>query len=113
MDLTATDITTSSAIIEWRVPFVAYTTEEYVVLYGTDENALDQMSDIVTGGTDTSAENQIYSVTLDGLETFTIYYFQVRAENTYSFTLSMQSQFTTQQDGKITSCRSHFPRGNF
>lgn len=69
---------TDSANVMWRIP--SFTTqEEYYVLYGTDPTDLNQRTDRITSSGDTSLTNQIFSLSIDGLDPGTVYYLRVVA----------------------------------
>ena len=93
-----TQITSESVIIEWRVPFIT-TLEQYIVLYGTSMDNLDQTSGTTSSVANVSAVNQMYSVNLVSLEPFTTYFYQVRATNDHFSTLSETRQFITLEEG--------------
>ena len=92
-----TDISTSfdSATIQWTVPQIAFTPETYVVHYGTIMGSLNLMSDPVESGDDFVAVNQVYSVSITGLEAVTEYYYMVVSTSTGGTTDSDVESFTT------------------
>ena len=81
MDVVHTTLSSELAEIQWLIPVVVYTPENYTVLYGRDQVLLNYSSDMVVGTNNISHTNQIYSVTLRGLEPNITYYYQVIARN--------------------------------
>lgn len=94
-NVAAVNINRTSADVTWFVPRLTYGTETYVVLYGMSEDMLDQQSAIVFSGRDSSGENNYYSVTLENLQSYTLYYYGVVATNILSSTSSDINTFTT------------------
>ena len=68
-----------SVTLSWRIPLFT-TQEQYYVEYGTDPLNLDQKSASIISPTDTSLLNQMYSETISGLDSSTLYYLRVVAE---------------------------------
>ena len=89
------DVTADHSIIRWTVPSIAYTPETYVVMYGTNENNLDQASEEEMGGTDITAVDTLVTVTLSNLQALTIYHYKVVATNSHASTESGVNTFTT------------------
>ena len=103
-----TDITADSALIQWTVPYIAYSPEVYVVKYGTSQHSLTENSDSTYSGEDTTITNKTYSIKLSNLKEYTTYYVQVVATNTAKRTnKSNMERFTTipestqPQDGRL------------
>ena len=96
-DLTSFDIKYNEATIQWTVPMLSYTPEEYTVYYGTSESSLTDTSAMVEGAIDFSSANQQYSVTITDLLFNTLYYFKVRATNTEGNTESTGGTFKTKE----------------
>ena len=90
-----TETSHSSATVEWRVPFIAYTPEVYHVEYGLSPTELSQSSQTVGSGSDFSVTNQLYSINLVGLTADTTYYYQVVATNSYASNQSSLASFTS------------------
>lgn len=88
-------VTPHSATIQWRVPEIAYTPEEYKVLYGTTQANLDFQSGTIAGSQNYSAVNETVSVVLSRLLPETTYYYRVTARNTATSTMSMIGDFVT------------------
>ncbi len=80
---------------------IAYTPETYVVHYGTDMSALDEMSDTVTSGSDFKITNQQFSILLTDLMVFTQYYYQLVATNTFKSTTSPMMSIMTAEKGEL------------
>ena len=99
-DLTATEITGTSATIGWTVEYISVE-QDYVVNYGTSEDNLDQTSDTVPSVTDTSLTNQEYSVSLTDLSAGTMYYYQVVATFESTTLESDTASFTTLELGTV------------
>ena len=76
-----TTLSSDLAVIQWLIPFVMYTPENYTIVYWEDQSLLNYSSDVVIGTDDITLINQVYSVTLSGLESNTSYYYQVIARN--------------------------------
>ena len=89
------DITYTAAVLEWTIPYISYTPENYQVRYGLTEANLDQASQIVDGGTDLVSTNQVFSVGLTGLLPDTTYYWKVVASNSFTTTESSIGTFVT------------------
>lgn len=99
----ATNITSYSATIEWVTSYLAYTQEQYRLSYGTDMESLDETSLGLSSSPDISASNVTYNIPIRGLIPNTVYYYQLRSENTYDTTLSGVMNFTTLEAGKTTN----------
>ena len=70
--------TTNSASVTWRIP--SFTTQEdYYVLYGSDPANLDQRTNPIPSVSDTTVINQVYELTVDGLNSGSVYYLRVVA----------------------------------
>ena len=81
IDLVYTTVSSESAQVQWLIPDVAYTPENYTVVYGEFPSQLTSSSDVVLGSDDVRDVNQMYSATLLDLEPNTTYYYQVVASN--------------------------------
>ena len=99
IQLTHTTISSNSATVQWIVPIVAYTQETYAVNYGTSQSSLNLSSTEVTGSSDITATNQVYQLTLNGLEEDTTYFYQVVATNDVGSNSSEIATFTTSSSG--------------
>lgn len=77
--------------------------EEYILQYGTESDNLNLTSSTVDSVTDTTLQNQTYSVVLDDLEEGTIYYVQVLAQYGFGNLFKRYSDviaFRTLEEGK-------------
>ena len=95
VDITHTTVTADNAVIEWLVPVITYTPETYTVYYGQDDAQLNIASNAVIGTTDITAVNQIYSTTIEGLQSNTTYYYQIVATNSVGQNKSTITQLVT------------------
>ena len=91
-----TEITHIAASIEWTVVSIVFSAETYTLVYST---TLDDL-DTVTGeqkfsGTDLSQTDKTYFVKLDGLSAGTIYYYQIKIENTVGVIVTEVFTFET------------------
>ena len=90
-------------MIIWIVPRIAYTPEDYTVLYGTERDSLDQTSDMESSGDDIAAEGISLSLLLTGLQPETAYYYRVNSTNTYGSTLDDIGTFNTSIRRELTT----------
>jgi hypothetical protein len=81
IDLINTALSSAFASVQWLIPTIIYTPENYTVIYGRDMTQLNYSSDVIVGASSITATNDLYSVTLTGLEPNTTYYYQVIATN--------------------------------
>ena len=93
------NVTASSATVQWVVPYLAYTREQYEVSYGTARSTLDQSMLVVDSETNSSASNITYSVFFQDLTPNSVYFFQVRSTNTQGEILSNILALTTLEAG--------------
>ena len=102
----AVNITSTSATVQWVVPYLSYTPEQYIVLYGTAEAMLDQTSTTLDSTTDITSLNVTYQVVIEGLVPNTLYHFQLRSTNTIGETTAAVMTFMTSEAGTlyITQC---------
>ena len=100
IDLSVTDISSNSALVQWVVPYIAYTPEEYVVYYGTTQTFLNQWTSVLSSPTDLSVTNTTYASNVTGLEANRAYYFYINSTNSYGGVLTMIMNFTTLEAGK-------------
>ena len=89
------DITSTTAMLEWTVPYISYTPEHYQVMYGFTEADLDQASQSIDGNTDLDSLNQVYTIQLTGLLQDTVYYWRVQSTNSFAATESTVVSFLT------------------
>ena len=76
----ATVTTFTTAVVEWDVPSIAYTPEDYLVQYGTAPQSLNQFVQ-VSGSASFSTLDEHYIVPLLGLQVNTFYFYQITASN--------------------------------
>ena len=95
ISLNAVNVNRTTADLTWVTPRFVYGTEIYAVQYGLSAIALDQVTDQVFSGLDTSLTDQTFSVSLEGLEPNTQYYFRVVALNILDSTTSDLGMFST------------------
>ena len=101
--MTAVNIVHNEATIQWTVSSIAYTPEQYIVLYGLTESSLTQESDMVNSTMDFNSINDTYSVKITGLDYNTVYYYQVRSTNTEGSTNSDVVMFQTTKKRKCVT----------
>ena len=92
------EITEESAAVSWTVEYVIEQ-QEYYLVYGVDEDALNLTSRTVQGNPDTSLTNQTYNITLNGLTFGTEYYVIVTAVYGFTTLYSDTVSFTTIDQG--------------
>ncbi len=97
ISLDSSDIQYNKATIQWTVSILAYTPEQYTVIYGTSESSLTNTSMVVNGGNDFDSLNDEYQVTITDLVFSTVYYYSVRATNTEGSTDSVIQMFKTKE----------------
>ena len=99
-DVEVSDITEDSVIVSWTIDYVIER-QEYYLVYGVDEDALNLTSYSILRDSDISLRNQSYNITLTGLFTGTDYYVFVVAEYGFSEVYSDTILFTTTEVGKL------------
>lgn len=100
-DPTDLDVKLTSVNISWTVPYIVEE-EEYYIIYGVESDELDMTSDSIPSVSDTSLENQTYSLYVEGLKSGTVYYAQVVAAFGMSGEFKRYSDtfvFRTKEDG--------------
>lgn len=85
--------------VQWVVPYLAYTQEQYTVNYGSVRGSLDETSPVLSSTTDLSVSNITYDMSLQGLVPNTVYYFQIHGTNMYGTSASTIMTFTTLEAG--------------
>ena len=90
-----TTLSSELASIQWLVPAIAYTPENYTVIYGRDPTLLNYTSEVIVGTSIITSTNLMYSSTLSGLEPNTTYYYQVMARNSIGANSSNVQQVIT------------------
>ena len=100
VNTTATSIRYNGAVINWIVTSIAYTPEQYTVLYGTSSNNLSQSSLVLNGSANFSITDAMLSLDLIDLMNDTLYYYKVRSTNTVGSTESDINNFRTKENSK-------------
>ena len=100
VNTTATSIRYNGAVINWIVTSIAYTPEQYTVLYGTSSNNLSQSSLVLNGSANFSITDAVLSLDLIDLTPDTMYYYRVRSNNTVGSTESDINNFRTKENCK-------------
>ena len=93
--------TAYSTSVQWLVPYLTYTQEQYIVNYGTGRESLDTSSEVQGSTANISAVNVTYYVSLQELAPNTGYYYQIRSTNSRGSTLSPIMMFTTSEAGEL------------
>ena len=108
INVTVANVSSNSAIIQWTVPLISYTPEQYMVHFGLRQNLLNETSTTVDGNQNISVVNETHTLVVDDLHSGTIYYFRVIARNGYGSVQSSLGTFMTlpKQQGKSFL---HFP----
>lgn len=88
-------LTHISAVIQWTVPTIVFSSEQYTLQYGIDMNQLNMQSQSYFSGTDISVKDQVYSVRLEDLSPATTYYYRVETVNTHGTTYTDVLSFST------------------
>ena len=100
VNTTATSIRHDGAVINWIVTSIAYTPEQYTVLYGTSSNDLSQSSLVLNGSANFSVTDAVLVLDLVDLMHDTVYYYRVRSTNTEGSTESDINNFRTREKRK-------------
>lgn len=98
-DVQAVNISSSSATVQWVVPYLAYTPEQYTVYYGTARERLNLRTTSMNSNTDISVSNTTYEISLQALTPNTVYYYQLHSENTHAETTTVVMMFMTSEAG--------------
>ena len=90
------------AVIHFTITSVSYDPEDYTVVYGTSMDTLTTVSRAFnhtdpTGLTFFADTNLKYSITLDELKSYQMYYYLIRATNSHGSSSSTIGTFTTAQ----------------
>ena len=99
MTVQTVNITSNSATVQWLIPYISYTPEQYTIDFGTARETLGLRSSTLSSTTDISALNITYALTLQGLPPNTVYFFQLRSVNTYGATTTPVMLFATLEAG--------------
>ena len=81
------------------VASIVFDQETYSVEYGIFETMMLLGTDNMTGSTELSAMNEVFSVNIIGLTPFTKYYYILTATNSFGSTISAATSFTTMEAG--------------
>ena len=100
-NLMSTGITHNTATIQWTVPMIAYTPENYTVHFGTSPGSLTPFSQQRQSGDNFTATNLQFSVELTGLSAGTTHYYLVVAVNSVGSTASVEQSFNTTELRKL------------
>ena len=97
-----TILTSTTAIITFIVPAIAYTPEEHHIQYiGLELQNEQKISSAIVGQSNLSTINVEYSITLGGLEEDNTYNFSVVSVNCIGSVTTSTMNFTTQPSCKI------------
>ena len=93
------NISSSSVTVQWVVPYLSYTPEQYTIHYGTVRERLDLRSTSLSSITDILAFNTTYDISLQGLTPNTVYFYELHSVNTYAEIAAAIRTFTTSEAG--------------
>ena len=100
-----TIVTSTTAVITFNVPTIAYTHEEHYIQYiGLELQNEQKISSAIVGQSNLSTINAGYSVTLGGLEEDNTYNFSVVSVNCIGSVTTSTMNFTTLPACKIFFC---------
>ena len=99
-DVEVLDIDENSAVVSWTVEYVLEQ-QQYYLVYGSDENMLNETSYFILGNSNTSLRDLTYNIRLDGLATGDTYYVVVVASYGFTTLFSETISFTTREPGKL------------
>ena len=95
-------MSTTTANITFTIPAIAYTPEEYSIEYiGLELQDEVAYSDINVGESDIGATDQVYTITLTGLEEDNTYNFSLVSTNCKGITKTPIGSFTTNPAGTV------------
>ena len=92
---------TNSVNISWMVPNIIFDQETYSVQYGIYDTMMLLGTRNVTGNSELSTVNEVFSVTITGLTPFTRYYYILTATNSFDSTSSAATNFVTDEAGML------------
>ena len=95
IDLVHSTLSSEFVEIQWQVTAIAYTPENYSVIYGRSQDLMNNTTGIISSTDDITKINQIYSFTLNGLDSNATYYYQVVSENTIGKNVSSIGELVT------------------
>ena len=99
LDVAVVHLTATTATISWTIPEILNGEEEYYVRFGLQSDILDQRSESLFSGSDTTITDTIYSITLQNLHPDYTYYFVVTSQNQVSPKSTSIFMFTTAEAG--------------
>ena len=91
----------TSVAITWIVQTISYTAESYYIEYGFESDSLSMSGERVNGSQNLTSLNIIYSSTLFNLQPYTLYYYRVVAENSFSTSQIPVTTFRTSESGTV------------
>ena len=94
-DLRVTYLSHVTAVIEWNVPSIAFSSETSLLEYGTDSNDFTSQTEQQFSGTDITVTNLNYMVRLTELSRGTTYYYRLSTTNIFGTTESDTLSFST------------------
>ena len=102
INVTVANVSSNSAIIQWTVPLILYTPEQYMVQFGLRQNLLNETSTTVDGNQNIY---ETHTLVVDDLHSGTTYYFRVIARNGHGSVQSSLGTFMTlpKQQGNLFS----------
>ena len=95
------EITNTSAVLCWNIPYLTYTPEQYVVIYHSSDGVTQMSPDSLISPKDFTATNEDYNITLTDLLPNTLYYYQIRSTNSYGTNVSVERNFTSIETGLV------------
>lgn len=107
-----TDISHSSpspdfAEIQWLVTTIAYTPENYTIIYGKSQDLMNKTSTTIFSTPKISKSNQMYSNNIRGLDPNTTYFYQVISRNSIGTNFSGIGILVTPLPSKNLFCISY------
>ena len=100
--VTSTIPRSTSIAITWIVQTISYTAESYNIEYGFENNSLTASGERVNGSQNLTSLNIIYSSTLYDLQPYTLYYYRIVAENSFSTSQISVATFRTTESGTVS-----------
>ena len=98
--MTEVETLTNSVTISWMIPNIIFDQETYSLQYGIRDNTMTLLGTRnVTGNSELSTVNEVFSVNIIGLTPFTNYYFILTATNSFDSTSSAATNFVTDEAG--------------
>ena len=109
-NVTVTDVSSSSAAIQWTVRLITYTPEEYMIHYGLSQDMLHLTSTTVQGNMNVSVVYETHSLIVNDLLPETTYHFRVVARNAFGSARSGIGTFATlpKRQGKYSIKQAYY-----